>query len=271
MASYPGTPSKYPVTPSKYPATPGEYPASPAAYPASGPSALAPLSIVTSKTNVFFLVGDLGVTTGTGVAAWANQGPTGATGDATQGTGASQPSLRSAALNGKSTILFDGADDFFVFASLNLPDPDVTATWFWLVFRQVTWTVADSVFGGNATTFMRLFQSASGSPNLQMNSGVGGAQNAGAAVNTWVRGEALFNNSASDYLKLGSTTGAAAATGGNDPGAGLFTLAAHTTTGTGAANIEVAAFAAWAGKPTAGEISELDAWVTAYYGAGVVV
>lgn len=241
-----------------------------AAAAGGGPSADAPLSIVTSVTNIFFLSADLGVTIGTGVSLWENQGPTGATGDASQATGGSQPALQSAALNGKNTLLFDGADDFLLFAALDLPDPDITDIWFGFVFRQKTWTVNDSVYGANSTTALRLFQ-VTGSPAMRQNNGLAGNDNSGAAVDTWVRGEALYGSTAADYLKLGSTSSTPTSAGGNNPAAGVFTLGAHTTLGAGASHIEVATFAAWEGKPSAGELTALDAWVTSYYGAGVVV
>ena len=233
--------------------------------------ALDPLSLVTSVTNVFYLVGDLGITTGTGVAAWANQGPTGATGDASQATGSLQPAYVSAGLNGKSYVSADGADDFMTFAALDIQDPDISAIWMWFVFRQRAWVVNTSLFGANATTFMRILQGASASPVMRMNNGVAGAENNGAAINSWVRGEALWSNTAADYLKLGSVTGATAAAGGNNPSAGLFTLFCHLITGAGAIAADMAAFGAWQGNPTAPEKSALSAWVTGYYGAGVGV
>lgn len=243
---------------------------------ASGPAApnagaAGPLSIVASAANVFYLIADLGITIGTGVVAWANQGPTGVNGDLSQATGPLQPALSAAALSGKNTVVFDGADDFMTFAALDLPDPDITPTWFWIVFRQITWTIADAVFGAGGTTNMRLFQGSSVSGNMRISNGISGAENTGAPIGSFVRAEALFGNTATDYLKLGSSLGAAAAAGGNNPVLGQFVLGAYTIAGVGAANIELAAIGAWNAKPTGPELAALDAWVTGYYGAGVAV
>lgn len=260
-----------------YPVAGTRYGAHPDASAVSPPTALDPLTIVTSQTNLFWLVADMGITTGTGVVGWANQGPTGATADASQATGSLQPALVSAGLNSKNYVSADGVDDFLQLAALDIQDPDIFPTWMFFVFRQRAWTVNTSLFGANATTFMRLLQGASASPMLRMNNAVAGAENNGAAINTWTRGEASWANQATDYLKLGSVTGAAAASGGNNPSAGLFTLFAHTIAGAGAIAADIAAFGAWTSNssspadPTAGEKAALSAWVTGYYGAGVAV
>lgn len=231
--------------------------------------ALDPLSLVSSVSNVLYLSGDMGITDSpSGISNWLNQGPQAELGDASQLVGSLQPS-HGAGLNGRGTVLFDGLDDYLKFPLLDLPDPDFLATWFWIVLKQVSWTSGNSIFGANSTTAMRLFQSAGGSPQLGMNCGIAGAQNIGAAVGTWVRAEALYNNSASDYLKLGSSSGAPGATGGNNPSLGAFTLGAHTILGGGASNIEISLFSAWTGKPSAPEVSQLDSWITNYYGAAV--
>ena len=232
---------------------------------------LDPLSIVKTVASVFYLIGDLGITIDTGVSAWANQGPTGATGDATQSTGGSQPLLQSAALNRRNTLLFDGADDLVVFANLNLPAPGTTPTWFWMVWRQKTWTTSDSIFGGGSTSTFRLAQVAAtgGSPNTTQRNGSIGGENPGAVLNSWVRSEVLFGNSAADYTKHAASTTTGTNTGNADPAAGAFVLGAHVTPVVGASNIEVAAFGAWGGQPSAGERAALDAWVPSYYGATV--
>jgi hypothetical protein len=233
-----------------------------------------PLAIITSKTNVFFLSGDLGITEAAGaVSAWANQGPTGATGDATQATGANQPTYNAAGLNGRGTVAGDGSNDCMVFAGgLDLPDPDITPTWFLFVWIADSWTISDSLFAANGTTALRLRQDPT-TPNMNMNNAVTGANNAGAVLSTWVRGEALFGNTVGDYLKLGATSTVipGTATGGNNPVINVFTLFAHTTAAAGAINGKLATIAAWNGNPTAGEKTLTDAWVTARYGGSVGV
>jgi hypothetical protein len=241
-----------------------------AAPPAFGPTD--PLTHIVSRTNLFFLVGDLGVTEAAGaMSAWANQGPTGATGDATQGTGANQPTYTAGALNGKAVAAADGSNDCMVFAGgLDIPDPDLVATWFLFVWTADSWTISDSLFAANGTTALRLRQDPT-TPNMNMNNAVTGPNNSGAVLTTWVRGEALFNNAITDYLKLGATSVTGTATGGNNPAVNVFTLFAHTTAAAGAINGKLACIGAWNGDPTPGEKALVNAWVTGYYGGSVGV
>lgn len=228
-----------------------------------------PLTIVTSKTALFFITADAGITIGTGVSQAADQ--SGAGKHATQGTGTAQPALQSAALNGRNTMLFDGSNDCLNFATLDLPAPGTTPTWFFMVFRVTTWGSAKSIYGGGTTTAMRVnFQTSS--PNIRAINTTGSSFNTGAPAGTWVRLENLFNNATTDYLKLGSTSVTGVNTGNTDAASGAFTLGSHINpTGANASAIEVACMGAWNGKPTAGELTSLDAWVTSYYGASVVV
>jgi hypothetical protein len=238
-----------------------------AAPPPSGITALDPLTIVTSVSKLFYQVADLGVTIATGVSQWDDQ--SGAGKHAVQATGTNQPVLNAAALNGKNTITFDGVNDVLVWSTLDLPAPSGTPVWFFIVFRQLTWTINASVFGAS-TALMRLFMRTA-TPTLDGSDGTAGTNNAGAAVNTFVRGELGFNNNTTDYIKLGSTSTTGVNMGVGDPAAGAFCLGAHNSAASGASNIEVAAFMCCSGFPSAGELSNLSTWVTNYYGAGVVV
>jgi hypothetical protein len=230
--------------------------------------ALDPLTIFTSVPKLFYQVADLGVTIATGVSQWDDQ--TGNTKHAVQATGGAQPVRNVAALNGKNTITFDGVDDVLVYSTLDLPSPSVTPTWFGFVFRQLTWTVNLSVFGGGGTALTRLFMRTA-TPTLDGSNGTAGTNNAGATLNTFARGELGFNNNVTDYVKLGATTTTGVNMGVGDPAAGAFCIGAHNSAAGGASNMEMAAIIALAGFPSAGELVNWNAWVTGYYGAGVLV
>lgn len=49
---------------------------------------------------------------GTAIGTWSNKAPTGSANDFTQATGSKQPLLKRNIINGRSTLLFDGANDF---------------------------------------------------------------------------------------------------------------------------------------------------------------
>lgn len=248
----------YPVAGSRYGSHPSGGPP-----PAFGP--LDPLSIVTSVSAYTYLIADLGVTDAGGglVAAWADQ--SGGAIDSAQGVGASQPLLQAASLGDKNTILFDGAADFLNFAAFTRGNPSITPSFYWVVFRQVSWVSQDTLFGATATGH-RLYQ-LTASPGLtQRNGGVVNGPNNDAPVGDWSRGEISFTGSVSDYTKFkGGAPFSLGNSGTTGVAAGAFSLGAYSAAGTSPVNAEIACFTCWDGAPTAGELSDLDAWATGYY------
>jgi hypothetical protein len=234
-----------------------------------GPAPTDPLSIVTSVPVLAYFVADLGVTIGTGVSAWADQGPSAYS--AVQATGTAQPLLQTAALGGSNTILFDGVDDRLVVGTLDLPAPGTTPTFLFFVARRVTGAINVSMFGGGGSTTMRLFRG--GADLIRMNNGTSGPTVTMVAGGPFYRGEALYANSATvDYLKIGTVnSGVGTATGNNDAGAGQYTIGAQQLAGTNAGNDDIAVVMLCGGNPSAAEKAALDAWVTAYYNGVVVV
>ncbi len=228
------------------------------------PVSVAPLTIVTSVPSVMFFSADTGVTTATGVSAWADQ--SGAARNATQATTASEPALQTGSLNGRAAVVFDGVDDFLQVAYIP-PAPGTTPSWYWAVFNTVTSAVAATIFGSTNTNRHRLYWA--NSTLMTSNCGTAGT-NVARSTGQWYRGECFFNNSTTDYKKIGST-GDTGVILGNNPGFNGFTLGAGSSVPANCCNVAVACFGAWAGMPTAGEIAALDAWVTAYYGAGVEI
>jgi hypothetical protein len=175
------------------------------------------------------------------------------------------PTHNATGLGSRGTVLFDGGTDVLVFSSLDLMAPGTNPVWFWMVWRQVTWTMNDSIYGGGGTTVTRLRQGGAGTPNIGANNTTTGPDCNGAAVNTWVRGEHLFNNATTDYVKMGSVSVTGTNTGNANPALGAFCLGAHSAAAGGASNIQVALFAGFQGKPQAGEISAGDDWVDEYF------
>jgi hypothetical protein len=221
-------------------------------------------SLITSVQVLLAVQSDFGVTlNGPTVSAWADQSGNG--NDFSQGTAANQPTYAAGALNGQPTITFDGTNDSLANATLNLPAPGTTPTFYWGVINH-TWGLNKAYICAGVDR-MKIFP-ANVTPQVNSNNGTG-LGNTGAAVGSWVRMEALFSNSTNDYLKLASTNATGTNTGNNDPAAGI--LLGRNSASTVFGNISFAAFMICAGKPSAAELAALDAAVTAKYGVTVGV
>lgn len=229
----------------------------------SAPPPTTPLTIISSVGVLQWCRADLGITlNGSTVSAWADQ--SGAAADYAQGTAANQPAytLADATLNNQASMLFDGSNDRLD-VTINL----ASGTWIWFVFKTVTWTLNDRLFGGNAAGSNRycVTQSAT-TPELRQAGSSAGPVNAGAAIDAWARMEAHFTGSVADYLKLigtsvtGTNVGIAAAT--------AFQIGCNISTAF--ANIAVAEIVLCNGKPSAGELTAMDAYCTSRYGSGLV-
>lgn len=229
------------------------------------PGPLDPLSIITSKTPFFYLNADLGVTIGTGVSAWADQSGNG--NNFTQATGGKQPAYNATDSNfgSRGSVTGDGSDDF-ISTTWNPPAPGTTPIWFFAVFRQIGYTNGVYIMAGG-NQILGIAQLGT-SPQMKILNTTATTANGGAVIGTATRLEALFNNSTTDYLKLGSTSTTGVNSGNGDGGS--YTLFARNT-GSGPSNSAIACVGAWNGEPTSGEKALLGAWVTSYYGSGVAV
>lgn len=227
-------------------------------------SPLDPLSIVTSKSPIFYLNGDLGITIGTGVSAWADQTVNGR--NAVQATAGNQPTYNASGLGGRGTVTFDGVDDVLVMSYIP-PAPGTTASWYWIVFNTIVSATSCRIFASSATTRHTLFWNPTTTILMNNTTSVNSMLQ---PRNVWYRGEVSLTNSTSDYLKIGSTS-VTGANAGNNAGTVNFCIGAATSTPTFPSNTAIAAIGAWNGEPTSGEKAALDAWVTSYYGAGVSV
>jgi hypothetical protein len=223
--------------------------------------------LVTSVSCLLYVQSDLGVTlNGSTVSAWADQSGNG--NNFSQGTASKQPTFTTNVLNGRPSVLFDGTDDDMTASGVDLPAPGTTNTFFWFVFRQVTWVLNDSIWCTGTATAMRIAQSTS-TPNLSGANVTTGPNNAGASINSWVRGEHLYSNSTSDYLKLAATNATGTNLGNTNPASGLTLGRNQGSTTWG--NTEWVAFGIFAGNPTSGEKTALSNAATAYWGSGVGV
>jgi hypothetical protein len=183
-------------------------------------------------------------------------------GSAAQATGSLQPAYTAsdATLNNRATIRGDGVDDYLNDTALNLPAPGTTNIWIHIVFKPRTWTSGDHIFGCNVTAY-RFGQLAGATPQHYFSNGTISAQ-ISPTLNTWQRGEIFLSNSTSDYLKIGATTVTGTNLGNTDPAAGFFLFARNVA---GYADVDIARIIITQGKPTAGEISDLDTRLSSYY------
>lgn len=247
---------------------PARPPAAPAAATASGGAAPAstPLTIITSVSVTQWVRGDLGITIGTGVSAWADQSASAK--NFTQATGGAQPTYTAsdATLNNQSTLTCDGVAQFMT-STLARAAPATTSLWMSAIVKQIASTSTHQLFG-DATGGRFVVRQTASSPNLLSFMNVSGNTNAGLAIGSWGRLETGFTNSTSDYLKLKATN--ATGTSAGSPGAGTGTRFGVDSGGTLFANFAIAELIICAGLPSGAEITAIDAYYTARYGAGLV-
>lgn len=207
--------------------------------------------------------GDLGITLGTGVAAWADQSGNG--NHWSQGTGASQPAYTAGALNGIGVLTGDGVDDVLN-CSLNLPAPGTTPTTVLGVFRQVGWTAGRRWFGSTADNNISIEQRPA-TPNARTFNGVNGAASAGAVIASWVRLIAEWTNNTTDRLVLAGMTGTGVNTGNSaSTGRQLFASA-----GASFCALECAEIVVLGGLQSAPVLAAYDAYIATTYGGLVGV
>lgn len=217
-----------------------------------------PLTIIKSVPVLQWIRGDLGITLATGVSAWADQ--SGNAHHFTQATGGAQPlyTAADATLNNRPSITADGVNDTL----LNSTMPNGDGNWVSGIVKVVTWTTNRCLWGSNAAPETGDLLTYIGTPSLALYNGTGAViVNAGLPVNTWGRAEMYGVNTAAGYLKLRSTT-VAGAVGGSTTSTGC---ALFSTIGIAFGNDAIAERVVCSGKPTANEISELEAYYVRLY------
>ena len=147
----------------------------------------------------------VGVTSSGGFAsAWADQSGNG--NDLLQATGTNQP-----AYDGSAILTFDGIDNFMKCVAFTLNQPEQVS----MLFSQVSWTSADSLFDGDTGgNKMRIFQWTA-SPRIDMYAGNFGPNSSGMVIGSFSAVTALFNG-ASSSLKVDSAVAATGNVGANN-------------------------------------------------------
>ncbi len=207
-----------------------------------------------------------GVTIGTGVSSWL--GMVAGT-DAANATGANQPTYNATGgPNGKPSLLFDGSNDSLA-ATFARAAPGTTPSVIILVARQITWTANDPLT--NDVAAHGVIRQVGVSPALVIFCGGAANQssNTAATLNTYVRIQAKFFNSTSDVLRVVATDGAVTlATTGNAAGTGP--LFGRNNAATLFGNFELCEVVFLDVNPSAGQQTDVDAYITDEYGSGLV-
>lgn len=205
---------------------------------------------------------DLGVTIATGVSAWADQSGNG--NSFAQAGGTQQPTL-SAGLNGHQGILFDGSNDEL--DNTTLVWPAITAAR--IVYRRTSWVASSAVFGPNTNAASpAMYYPTSATARRLVAVDDAGANN-GAPDGTWVRGRALFNNTAGEYLRLGATTTSGANLGSTRTGTGVRLAFSAFGGFVQFLNMEILLFQVYNAELSAPQDAALDAAIASFYGATV--
>lgn len=184
-----------------------------------------------------------------------------------QATGANQPTFAAtnAAFNGQPTISGDGTNDELV-ASLAIPAPSTTPRFYWFVFSLNAWTGGACLMGSGGGNTQIIFCNTA-TPQVRQFNGASGNLNSNATLGTSRVGEALFTNSASDYLKIGNSATVPFATGNNSaPSWAVFSAG-----GGGFCNCSYADILITVGAPTNSELARLaNVYAAPRYGSGAL-
>lgn len=174
--------------------------------------------------------------------------------------GATLQPLIATGLNGKPSLSFDGVNDV-INSTLTLPAPGTTPTYLAGVWRLNNFA-GSAVLIGDPSTNM-LIGCGGASPQQALFNGSLTGVTAALPIGTFGANEALFSNSAADFLQVGSGAAATGATAGN---------AASGNRSIGA-NIQVEIFSLiyLNALPSPAQRAAFRAAVTAWYGAAVNV
>lgn len=219
-------------------------------------------SLITGATVLQSVQGDYGLAP----ASWGDM--SGNAKHYTQSNADARPTL--GALNGIPTAVFDGINDTMQ-SDLVLANPAVTPTWWCGVFRFLSYVDQAVLIGDVDTTNAMKIHAQSTAGQIRVNNGATPGNNGGAVSNAWVRAEAYFSASTSDYFLVAGTLQSGSSFGTLVPTVGRY-LAFKKSGVYG--NVEIAASMYCAGLPNqraaaAGGTGAIDAAIAAKY-AGLV-
>jgi hypothetical protein len=100
-----------------------------------------------------------------------------------QATATNQPAVQT-----DGSLLFDGADNFMKCDAFTLNQPETV----YFLGKQVTYTLDDTIWDGNATNSGRCFQQTN-SPEIKAHAGTGSSANSDLAVDTYGVVVAVYN------------------------------------------------------------------------------
>jgi hypothetical protein len=183
--------------------------------------------------------------------------------DYTQATGGAQPLYdATGGPNGTPIVRFDSSTRNLD-SALNLPAPGTTPTTIWAIIRQVTWVSVARILDSTTPTNNHLLWQRLSADRISMGTNATNENNA-ALVGTWARFENYWSGSAADYIKLIATP----VTGGT--GATDASVGRRIGATSGGAVFDIAELIYINRALTADEKTQLDAYCTARYGAGLV-
>ncbi len=223
-----------------------------------------PLTLITSVPVSQWVRGD-NVVIATGVGTWTDL--SGNARHFSEVTGANQPTYTAAdaTLNNQPTLTFDGISQRLT-STWTRTAPGTTPHFISAIIKLIVYTNNRVPIGDKTASVFNIRPNPADPAWLQFDT-TGVNSNSALATGSWGRTEASFTNSNSDYLKMKATkvTGANA---GNTAGTGT-----HLGSNAGITlfcNFAIAELVICSGTPTAAEITALDAYYTARYGAGLV-
>jgi hypothetical protein len=229
-----------------------------------------PLSI-TSATVVGWWRSDLGIITGTGVAAWENQKNIGGGTEWAQGTGANQPtySASDAVFNNRPSLLWDGANDSMQ-SAIPAPAPGTTNRFYWIIADNIGFPAGTGslISGIGGTSHLILRGGTDAANQLSFYDGVVVQGPAAFTIGSARLVQAAYTNSVADFIKIGSSSGAGGINAGNASAASM-SLGAYSAAA-GFANVKIAEVLITNGIPNAGDRATLEAYAAGLYGAGVI-
>lgn len=157
----------------------------------------------------------VGVTvTGSGVSQWSDQSGNG--NHLLQGTDANRPPLQV-----DNSILFGGVAHYLKTGAFTLNQPESV----YILFRQITWTINEVIFDGNASNGGNLGQSAT-TPNIRLFAGTATTENTNLPLNTYGAVAGVFNG-ASSITRVNANAEVGGNCGASNMGG--FTLGANGT------------------------------------------